>query len=813
MSAGQSKSAALARRRSQVFVDIPYSALLAASRTVSSPLSSTISRARSTSHLKENALLSIPSGKSQTTMTTDISTASKKRKSVEEDDELTESSTSSKTKKAKLATSAPQPAGKAKDVSKPDHQEENTPDGAEQVEKYPNGSFYCHQCCRKRDTSVGVHCTWRRPSQRLKGQLDRCSIRYCRACLKNRYGEDMDSVLSRGMSGLSPKQREQHVLDDGYYYQCHRCQDNCNCRNCRKAKGLAPTGNFNLAARKAEKAAVEKAKVTNETGSSSKAKGSKSQKSEKAKQPAGKAESSKAAKPRAKPKAKAPPPKPLPKPMWTRIATDLTLEDAESRIHIREFVVRFATVLQIPHSHLEELDEISGDNLGEILDWDGHQSNDMDIISWVSELCAKGIIQGLLDVLVGSAEARGDPTDAEALREAAKAVKSSGANLNRTWAALVTLRESLSSNSFVSFSDPSPPPASTLIRTTRQNRDSDMVHVAISAQLIPVITDLIEAAIGSPAIRDALDAGASEEKEYAKLAREAIASENSRWKESKESKGVNDGKKGDLKAARDHHHRTIEELEGAHRLLAPRYISRVSPLGRDADGRIYYAMTPGVGETDAMINLLKGKDGRVKVGRKKGGFTEEDRREMERWAWFVAVWGRKPEGADIAKRDDDEDDESDEESDDECWWGFWQPEEITKMAEWLSIKSGLEDHVGEIAKANGTKTNGAAKGKGKVKDARSRTSTATSSLSSLSTHASSLTDVSDISDLSEDETNQVNFDRPLGHKRELRELVSGLKEYADLLQWRIKRAATEAPVKSGKDGAKTQAIPANRFYG
>ncbi|KAI0085177.1 hypothetical protein BDY19DRAFT_967488 [Irpex rosettiformis] len=812
MSAVETKAISLARRRSQVFVEIPYSSLTA--RLASSPLCSTISRTRSASRSKENAPSSASERKSRTTMATDISTASKKRKSAEEDDELTESSTSSRTKKAKLSASAPQPAGKAKEATKTEPQRGKEIDGSEQVEDFPNGYFYCHQCCRKRDASVGVHCTWKRANIRSKGELERCNARYCRACLKNRYRMDMDTVLSRGITGLSLKEREQHDLHDGYYYQCPRCQDNCNCRKCRKAKGLEPTGNFNLAARKAEKAAASE-KVKKEAVSSSKAKQSNTRKSGKAKQPNKIAESSKSAKPRAKAKTKAPPVKPLPKPIWTRVATDLTLDEAESRIHIREFVVRFASVLQIPLGHLEELDEISGDNLGETLEWDGHHTDCIEIVSWVSELCAKEIIQGLLDVLAGSAEARGDNVDAEALKEAAKTVKASGANLNRTWAALLTLRESLGDRSSVTFSDPSPPPASTLIRTTRQNRDLDIMHISISAQLIPVIVDLIEAAISSPAIRDALEAGSAEEKEYGKLAREAIATENNRWKESKEYKDAPNAKKGETKAARDHHHQTIEDLESAHRLLLLRCISRVSPLGRDIDGRIYYAMTPGAGESIASINLLKGKDGRVKVGRKKGGFTEEDRKEMERWTWFIAVWGRKPEGALEEMRDADEDDEASEgESDEECWWGFWHPQEIQKMAEWLSVKSGLEDSASKVtnavvSKANGSKNSGSAKGKG----SRSRTSTATSSLSSLSTHASPLSAISDMSDLSDDEaTNDVDLDRPLGHKREVQDLVSGLKQYADLLKWRIKRASPEISGKSGKNAAKTQAIPPNRFY-
>lgn len=81
-------------------------------------------------------------------MTTDMSTPSKKRKSAEEDDELTDSSTA---KKAKLASAAPQTASKVAMKSK-SHDDKEI-EGNEQVDEFPNGYFYCHQCCRKRDPS------------------------------------------------------------------------------------------------------------------------------------------------------------------------------------------------------------------------------------------------------------------------------------------------------------------------------------------------------------------------------------------------------------------------------------------------------------------------------------------------------------------------------------------------------------------------------------------------------------------------------------------------------------------------------------
>lgn len=100
-------------------------------------------------------------------------------------------------------------------------------------------------------------CTFKNPKAKVAGE--RCRMRYCKACLKNRYEEDMDAIKSRDVAELSKKQKEKHVLTDGYYFQyvhrlaccgrhslyrfrCPKCRDDCNCRFCRKAKGLEPTG-------------------------------------------------------------------------------------------------------------------------------------------------------------------------------------------------------------------------------------------------------------------------------------------------------------------------------------------------------------------------------------------------------------------------------------------------------------------------------------------------------------------------------------------------------------------------------------------
>jgi hypothetical protein len=50
--------------------------------------------------------------------------------------------------------------------------------------------------------------------------------------------------------------------------------------------------------------------------------------------------------------------------------------------------------------------------------------------------------------------------------------------------------------------------------------------------------------------------------------------------------------------------------------------------------------------------------------------------------------------------DEAEDSEEEEDKDDENaprWWGFWDVEEITKLAEWISVKSDLEEEGESLA--------------------------------------------------------------------------------------------------------------------
>jgi len=83
---------------------------------------------------------------------------------------------------------------------------------------------------------------------------------------------------------------------------------------------------------------------------------------------------------------------------------------------------------------------------------------------------------------------------------------------------------------------------------------------------------------------------------------------------------------------------------------------------------------------------------------------------------------------------------SEEGGDDETvlkWWGFWDAEEVTKLAEFITISSGIEDEVGSSS-------------------GRETPSTGSSSSNK----------------------------RKQPHMEQLKKLVGALKEYAVLLQWR-----------------------------
>jgi hypothetical protein len=100
---------------------------------------------------------------------------------------------------------------------------------------FPNGFMYCHQCSRKRDISgtciqlrvynpriaqtappAAVHCTVKETiiSKDKTTKEQRCAVKFCKSCLKNRYGEDLDSIKSQKSPG-----KKGHVNTENYTFK------------------------------------------------------------------------------------------------------------------------------------------------------------------------------------------------------------------------------------------------------------------------------------------------------------------------------------------------------------------------------------------------------------------------------------------------------------------------------------------------------------------------------------------------------------------------------------------------------------------
>lgn len=110
----------------------------------------------------------------------------------------------------------------------------------------------------------------------------------------------------------------------------------------------------------------------------------------------------------------------------------------------------------------------------------------------------------------------------------------------KMWSALCNLGDILRScgSTLPQLPEPLPAPRSLGIHNTRHATKTDGVHVAYTAQLVPVIAALIDAALTTKAVREILDAGVEEIKERQKDAREAIKREKEKW----DSQGGGKGK-------------------------------------------------------------------------------------------------------------------------------------------------------------------------------------------------------------------------------------------------------------------------------
>ncbi|KAF8972987.1 hypothetical protein BDZ97DRAFT_1752045 [Flammula alnicola] len=520
------------------------------------------------------------------------------------------------TKKSRLSTGAITPL-KAKQI-------ESTMPPHNTFDEFSNEFTYCHQCNKKRDVNDTLRCTVveyysTMKDKNIKERL--CTNKYCKSCLKNRYEEDIDALKSqlRGKNGAT------------YGFKCPRCRDICNCSRCRKSKGLEATG---ILAKPGPKPSESLPKV---------------------KKP--KVQAAIEAKVKEPVKLKA---KQLPTLKWTPLSVRLTREEADQRIFIREFVLRFGEFLDpaVAKSNVEELELIGGRPRKQ-------DDDNNDTMSWVSDMFP------------------------QIIKATVKELRSAGASLNKIWAGLASLRDGIASIS-TAGSDASSEPF----------RQSDnLVTVVNSVQMIPVLVSLIHSVLETAIIREEIDQGARDARDVARDVKDAIRMENERWEKERSTIEVASKdkiQKTEARAKRMLHKEQIANIDNSLKIIGPSFSSRFMALGTDDEGRVYYALSPGVAEREAALGYLQlAANMETSEPKKKGRvLSSAERSAMREWSWFVGVWGRKPPfipGTSKLPPSRETDVDADEEDEDvEKWWGFWEPDEITKLAEWISIKSGID---------------------------------------------------------------------------------------------------------------------------
>jgi hypothetical protein len=142
------------------------------------------------------------------------------------------------------------------------------------------------------------------------------------------------------------------------------------------------------------------------------------------------------------------------------------------------------------------------------------------------------------------------------IKRSMKEIRGAGANLNKIWGILASMRESLSrlKGDSLTFPDPLSPPSSSTTHTTRSTRATNKsgVFVVHSAQMVPVIEALINTAIESKSVRQEIEEGVKDAKEVAKEKAERVKEENERWEAEREEwkeKGSSAQDKGSVKKA------------------------------------------------------------------------------------------------------------------------------------------------------------------------------------------------------------------------------------------------------------------------
>ena len=72
-----------------------------------------------------------------------------------------------------------------------------------------------------------------------------------------------------------------------------------------------------------------------------------------------------------------------------------------------------------------------------------------------------------------------------------------------------------------------------------------------------------------------------------------------------------------VESARPAHKAALAAIEHAFAVAGAECVPRFTPLGHNAGGRIYFAVTPGVVECSAVLEILEGGVGKLKMGRRR----------------------------------------------------------------------------------------------------------------------------------------------------------------------------------------------------
>lgn len=220
-----------------------------------------------------------------------------------------------------------------------------------------------------------------------------------------------------------------------------------------------------------------------------------------------------------------------------------------------------------------------------------------------------------------------------------------------------------------------------------------------------------------------------------------------------------------------------------------------------------------------------------KVGRSRRAHASGDvvamdesrREELWNWDWFVAVWGRRPEGAVLGPdphRDEDGGDTTDDEDGEgegghgggERWWAFWRPEDIRNLSRWIAYRHGVEREDDNHDPKEGEKTIPHVAhhkaSNGLLAPPTGPSTAAPSTVDAISDRASTSFDhdtnsdgtprdgspLTDFDESGDESGNKKLMDSPPNGKpsrRAVNELVGALTGYAQLLEWRVQRGERE----------------------